>query len=125
MLSSPATSTTISAECIIDVDGDLEDFSYELTQEVFDSLCEPIFEPIISLIKKVLTLAKLTKNEINAVVLVGGTTRIPKVTEILSNFFGENKINRTQNPDQVVAEGAGILAGIKSGVGGLGIDFTF
>jgi len=63
--------------------------------------------------------ASVTRESIDTVVLVGGSTRIPKVVEILTEMFGENKISKQANPDLSVAAGAGILAGKKSAAPGI------
>ena len=59
--------------------------------------------------------AKLSKNQINEVVLVGGSTRIPKIQQLLSDFFNGKELNRSINPDEAVAYGAAIQAAILTG----------
>ena len=86
----------------------------ELTREVFENLCKELFDRCRIPVEKAITDAKLDKSNINEIVLVGGSTRIPavqKLVEIITN----KKPNQTVNPDEVVAIGAAIQAGILAG----------
>ena len=65
-------------------------------------------------VKEVLENAGITKNQINKVILVGGSTRIPKVSQMLSEYFGNAKLKRAPNPDTAVALGAATLAFIMN-----------
>ena len=98
---------------------DVEDYEFELTKATFEDICATVFAKIRPLVERTLRKASVTEDDIDTVVFVGGSTRIPKVKEILIAMFGENKINRQVNPDQAVAAGAGILAGLKSGARGI------
>lgn len=80
-----------------------------LTRAKFESLCEDLFNRLIEPCEKVLVSAGVKKSEISSVVLVGGSTRIPKVQEVCENFFGI-KPNKGVNPDEAVAIGAAIHA---------------
>ncbi len=80
----------------------------------FDSIIQPIVERTITACKNALKDAGLTKNEIDEVVMVGGSTRVPLVKEMVRNFFGKT-LNDTVNPDEVVALGAAIQADILAG----------
>jgi len=91
----------------------------ELSKADFNEICANVFEKIQPLVDQTLRKANMTRNSIDTVVLVGGSTRIPKVRQILTEMFGENKINKQTNPDQAIAAGAGILAGLKSGAPGI------
>ena len=86
----------------------------ELTREVFETLCKDLFDRCRIPVEKAISDAKLDKSNINEIVLVGGSTRIPavqKLVEIITN----KKPNQTVNPDEVVAIGAAIQAGILAG----------
>lgn len=86
----------------------------KLSRAKLESLCEDIFRKLIEPCKQALSDAKLTTSQINEVILVGGSTRMPKIKEIVQNFFGKAP-NQSVNPDEVVALGAAIQGGILSG----------
>lgn len=88
--------------------------SVKLSRAKLESLCEDIFKKLIEPCKQALADAKLTTSQINEVILVGGSTRMPKIKEIVQNFFGKAP-NQSVNPDEVVALGAAIQGGILSG----------
>jgi len=79
-----------------------------------ESLCENIFKRLITPCKKAIEDAKISKDQINEVILVGGSTRTPKVHEIIKEFFGKEP-NKSVNPDEVVAIGAAIQGGVLAG----------
>ena len=81
-----------------------------LTRAKLEQLCEPVFERLISPCKRALSDAKLSAGDIDEVVLVGGSTRIPKVRQIVKGLF-DKEPNKSVNPDEVVGIGAAILAG--------------
>ena len=76
----------------------------------FEIGCIPLFDKLTIPIEKALKMANLTADEIQEVILVGGSTRIPKIKEIVSNYFSKSKINDSINPDEAVAYGATIDA---------------
>lgn len=86
----------------------------KLSRAKLEALCEDIFRKLIEPCKQALADAKLTTSQINEVILVGGSTRMPKIKEIVHNFFGKAP-NQSVNPDEVVALGAAIQGGILSG----------
>lgn len=86
----------------------------KLTRAKFESLCEDIFKALFEPCKKALSDAELNASQINEIILVGGSTRIPKVQELVKNFF-EKEPNKSVNPDEVVAIGAAIQGGILAG----------
>merc|ERR1711920_353831 len=86
----------------------------ELTRETFQMLCEDLIERCRIPVEKALNDARLTKSEIDEVVLVGGSTRIPMVKSLVEDSTGK-KPNQSVNPDEVVAIGAAIQAGILAG----------
>ena len=108
-----------SAQTTIEVDSlaESEDFSLTITRAKFEELCMSQFKETIPPVEKVLRDSKLSKNQIHEVVLVGGSTRIPKVIELLKNFFNGKEPNRSINPDEAVAYGAAVQAAILTGQG--------
>jgi molecular chaperone DnaK len=86
----------------------------ELTREVFEKLCENLISRCRIPVEKSLSDARLDKSDINEVVLVGGSTRIPAIQELVESLTGK-KPNQSVNPDEVVAIGAAIQAGILAG----------
>ena len=86
----------------------------ELTREKFESLCQKLIQRCRIPVEKALTDARLEKSDINEVVLVGGSTRIPAIQELVESLTGK-KPNQSVNPDEVVAIGAAIQAGILAG----------
>ncbi|MFZ2026638.1 MAG: molecular chaperone DnaK [Microgenomates group bacterium] len=90
----------------------------KITRAKLESLVGDLIEKSLEPVKKCLSDAKLSVSDINEVVMVGGMTRMPKVIEVVKNFFGKDP-NRSVNPDEVVAVGAAIQAGVIAGdVGG-------
>jgi len=85
-----------------------------LTRAKFEQLCEPVFNRLIGPCKQALSDAKLTANDVDEVILVGGSTRIPKVHKIVKDIFAKEP-NKSVNPDEVVAIGAAIQAAILAG----------
>jgi len=85
-----------------------------ITRAKFEQLCEPVFERLVGPCKSALADAKLTAGDINEVILVGGSTRIPKVREIVKDVFCKEP-NKSVNPDEVVAVGAAIQGAILAG----------
>lgn len=95
---------------------EVDDHVLELSRAKFEALNREPFERTLETVKKVLKDAKMTPPEIDDVVLVGGSTRIPKVQELLSEYFGGRQLCRTINPDEAVAYGAAVQGAILSGV---------
>ncbi len=85
-----------------------------LTRAKFEQLCEPVFDRLIGPCKQALSDAKLTTGDVDEVLLVGGSTRIPRVREITKKIFGKDP-NQSINPDEAVAMGAAIQGGILGG----------
>ncbi|GBG85883.1 hypothetical protein CBR_g40695 [Chara braunii] len=90
------------------------DFTMRIDRCEFEALNDDLFEKCISTVKKALQAAGLTKHEISEVVLVGGSTRIPRVQELLTKFFDGRKPIKTVHPDEVVAYGAALQAAVLS-----------
>ena len=91
------------------------DLSVTLTRARFESLCADIFTKTLEPVERVLIDAKVSKSEVHDIVLVGGSTRIPKVQELLSTFFNGKELCRSINPDEAIAYGAAVQAAVLSG----------
>ena len=91
------------------------DFNVQLTRAKFEHLCAEIFQKTLSPVERVLQDSKISKDQIHEIVLVGGSTRIPKVQEILSTFFNGKELCKSINPDEAVAYGASVQSAILSG----------
>jgi heat shock protein 5 len=91
------------------------DFSETLTRARFEELNLDLFKKTLEPVKKVLADAGLKKSEVDEIVLVGGSTRIPKVQQLLQDFFNGKELNRGVNPDEAVAYGAAVQGGVLSG----------
>jgi len=103
---------SITEEIVIEVDNFYEDETLQIkvTRPKFEDLCKELFRKLIKPIEEVMKIGKIDLSDIKEVVLVGGSTRIPKVKEIVSDYFGGIKINDSINPDEAVAYGAAIEA---------------
>ncbi|KAI0567377.1 HSP 70-2 [Gracilaria domingensis] len=97
---------------------DGQDFSETLTRARFEELNSDLFRRTLKPVEKVLKDADMTKGQVHEVVLVGGSTRIPKVQQLVSDFFNGKAPSKGINPDEAVAYGAAVQAGILSGDGG-------
>jgi len=93
------------------------DYTTTLSKAKFEQLAEDFFNKSMEPISRVLQDAKICKNDIDEIVLVGGTTRIPKIQELLSNYFNGKQLNKSLNPDEAVAIGAAIQCAILTGQG--------
>jgi len=113
-----ALSTQPQARAEIEALYDGIDFSETLTRARFEELNADLFKKTLGPVSKVLADAGLKKNEVDELVLVGGSTRIPKVRALLQDFFNGKKPNAGINPDEAVAYGAAVQGGILSGEGG-------
>ena len=108
------TSTEINLPYIMPVDGVPKHLVKTLTRAKFEQLCDDLFQRSIEPCRKALADAHLNASQIDEVLLVGGSTRIPKVQELVKNFFGKEP-NKSVNPDEVVAIGASIQGGVLAG----------
>jgi len=90
------------------------DFFSNISRAKFESLCMHLFNKSMEPIQKVLRDAKVSKSEIHEIVLVGGSTRIPKIQQLLSDFFNGKELCKSVNPDEAVAYGAAVQAHILS-----------
>ena len=106
-----------SAQTSIEIDSLFEgiDFYTSITRARFDELCGDLFQATLQPVEKVLRDAKIDKSKVNDIVLVGGSTRIPRVQKLLSDFFNGKELNKSINPDEAVAYGAAVQAAILTG----------
>jgi heat shock protein 5 len=113
-----ALSSAHQARVEIEALHDGVDFSEMLTRARFEELNNDLFKNTLSPVKQVMEDAGMQKNQIDDVVLVGGSTRIPKVQQLIKDFFGGKEPNRGVNPDEAVAYGAAVQGGVLSNQGG-------
>jgi len=111
---SSATETEINLPYITAVDGVPKHLVVKLTRAKFESLADKLFDRCLKPCQAALKDAGYSTSQIDEVILVGGSSRIPKVQEIVEKFFGK-KANRSVNPDEVVAIGAAIQGGVLTG----------
>ncbi|KAF1332377.1 Hsp70-like protein, partial [Globisporangium splendens] len=106
-----------SAQAYIEIDSlfDGVDFNSTITRARFEDMCGDYFRKTMDPVEKVLRDSKLSKSQVHEVVLVGGSTRIPKVQQLLSDFFNGKEPCKSINPDEAVAFGATVQAAILSG----------
>merc|ERR1711967_92343 len=109
-----------TAQTSIEIDSLFEgiDFYTSITRARFEELNMDLFRKCMEPVEKCLRDAKFDKGQVHEVVLVGGSTRIPKVQQLLSNFFNGKELNQEIDPDEAVAFGATVQGGILSGEGG-------
>merc|ERR1719456_1372747 len=107
-----------STQAAVEIDSLFEgaDFYTSLSRSKFEMLCADLFRGTLGPVERALRDAKMDKGAVDEVVLVGGSTRIPKVQTLLSDFFGGKQLNRSINPDEAVAHGAAVQAAVLSGV---------
>ena len=108
------TSSEINLPYIMPVDGVPKHLVKTLTRAKFEELCDNLFQKTVEPCRQALKDAGLQPSDIDEVLLVGGSTRIPKIQEIVKSFFGKEP-NRSVNPDEVVAIGASIQGGVLAG----------
>merc|ERR1712010_125733 len=106
-----------SAQATIEIDSlfDGEDFYTTVTRARFEELCSDLFKGTLEPVEKAMRDAKMDKSSVHDIVLVGGSTRIPKVQKLLQDFFNGKELNKSINPDEAVAYGAAVQAAILTG----------
>ena len=108
-------SSSTQAQIEIDALYDGLDYNTNITRARFEDLNMDYFRKVMDPVQQVLTDSKMSKSQIDEIVLVGGSTRIPKIQEMLSEFFNGKELNKSINPDEAVAYGATVQAAILSG----------
>ncbi|GAA6050010.1 hypothetical protein NBRC10513_001344 [Rhodotorula toruloides] len=106
-----------AAQTTIEIDSLFEgiDFYTSITRARFEELCQDLFRSTMEPVEKVLRDSKIDKQSVHEIVLVGGSTRIPRVQKLVSDFFGGKEPNKSINPDEAVAYGAAVQAAILTG----------
>ncbi|KAI7359797.1 Heat shock protein, partial [Hortaea werneckii] len=105
------TQTTIEIDSLFDG----EDFNANITRARFEEINGKAFQGTIQPVEQVLKDSQIEKSKVDDIVLVGGSTRIPRIQKLLSDFFNGKKLEKSINPDEAVAYGAAVQAGILSG----------
>ena len=107
-------SLSSSTQATVEVDGlmDGKDFSLAFTRAKFESLCDSLFQKCLAPVEQVIRDAKMSKDQVHEIVMVGGSSRIPKVRELLTSYFNGKKLNDSVHPDEAVAYGAAVQAHI-------------
>ncbi|RXN12845.1 heat shock 70 kDa [Labeo rohita] len=106
-----------SSQASIEIDSLYEgiDFYTSITRARFEEMCSDLFRGTLDPVEKALRDAKMDKSQIHDIVLVGGSTRIPKIQKLLQDFFNGRDLNKSINPDEAVAYGAAVQAAILMG----------
>ncbi len=112
---SSATQASIEVDSLLDG----QDFQTTLTRAKFESLCEPIFKKCMEPMEQVLRDSKMSKDEVHEIVMVGGSSRIPKIRQMVMDFFNGKKLNDSVHPDEAVAYGAAVQAHILTNKDGV------
>ncbi|KAK6203033.1 heat shock protein of the HSP70 family [Scheffersomyces amazonensis] len=108
---SSGTQTTVEIDSLFDG----EDFNANITRARFEDINSALFKSTLEPVEQVLKDAKISKTQVDEVVLVGGSTRIPKVQKLLSDFFDGKQLEKSINPDEAVAYGAAVQGAILTG----------
>lgn len=109
-------SSTTQATVEVDSLYDGIDFMSTLSRARLEELCMDLFRSTMNPVEKVLKDSGISKSKVNDIVLVGGSTRIPKIQQLLSNFFNGKELSKNINPDEAVAYGAAVQAAVLKGV---------
>jgi len=111
-------SLSSSSTAMIEIDSlyDGIDFNSSITRARFENICEDLFRKTMDPVEQVLKDSKIPKSNVNEIVLVGGSTRIPKIQDLLKDFFNGKELNKSINPDECVAYGAAVQAAILTNV---------
>ncbi|KAK7043652.1 Heat shock protein ssb1 [Paramarasmius palmivorus] len=104
---------TLSSVTQTTVEG--EDFSANITRARFEEINAALFKSTLEPVEKVLKDAKMPRDKVDDIVLVGGSTRIPKIQSLVSEYFGGRQLNKSINPDEAVAYGAAVQAAVLTG----------
>ena len=107
-----------STQTTLEIDSLFEgiDFTANITRARFEEICNDLFQFIFEPMEKVIKDSKISKSNIDEIVLVGGSTRIPRIQKMISDFFNGKQLNKSINPDEAVAYGAAVQAAILTGV---------
>ena len=113
-----------STQATLEVDGIMEgqDLNMVLSRAKFESICESIFRKAMEPVQQAMQDAKMSKTDIHDIVLVGGSTRIPKIQQLLKDYFGGKELCQSINPDEAVAYGAAVQGAILKGTNSEKLD---
>ena len=113
-----------STQATLEVDGIMEgqDLNMVLSRAKFESICESIFRKAMEPVQQAMQDAKMSKQDIHDIVLVGGSTRIPKIQQLLKDYFGGKELCQSINPDEAVAYGAAVQGAILKGTNSEKLD---
>ena len=113
-----------STQATLEVDGilDGQDLNLVLSRAKFESICESIFRKAMEPVTQAMQDAKMSKQDIHDIVLVGGSTRIPKIQQLLKDYFGGKELCQSINPDEAVAYGAAVQGAILKGTNSEKLD---
>lgn len=112
-------SSSTQAQIEIDSLVDGQDFSLVITRAKFEALCDAVFRKCMEPLEQVLRDSKIPKDKVHEVVMVGGSSRIPKIRQLVMDFFGGKKLNDSVHPDEAVAYGAAVQAHILTNKDGV------
>jgi L1 cell adhesion molecule like protein len=106
-----------ATKAVIEIDSLYEgnDFKVTISRAKFENMCGDLFQRCLDPVSKVISDAGISKNEVDEILLVGGSTRIPKIQAMISQLFNGKTLNNSVNPDEAVAYGAAVQANIMSG----------
>ncbi|KHN97372.1 heat shock protein 70 [Metarhizium album ARSEF 1941] len=106
-----------ASQTSIEIDSLFEniDFYTSITRARFEELCQDLFRSTMQPLDRVISDAKIDKNQVHEIVLVGGSTRIPRVQKLITDYFNGKQLSKSINPDEAVAYGAAVQAAILSG----------
>jgi heat shock protein 1/8 len=107
---SSSTSATIEIDSLDGID-----YTFQFSRAKFEDICSDLFTKTMQPVEQVLNDAKMSKSQVDEIILVGGSTRIPKIQKLLKDFFNGKELNQSINPDEAVAYGAVVQAAILSG----------
>jgi len=115
---------SLSQQAEIDIDSLAEgkDFNIKITRPQFEDICKDLFIRCIKPIELALKDAQIQKDKIDDIILIGGSTRIPKIQEIVKEFFNGKELNKSINPDEAVAYGAAVQAAIVNNIEDVGLE---
>ena len=107
-----------STQATVEVDGlaDGHDFNMPITRAKFEQLCDGLFKKCIAPVEQVMRDSKYSKSDVDDIVLVGGSSRIPRVQQLLKEYFNGKELSQSINPDEAVAYGAAVQGAVLSGV---------
>jgi L1 cell adhesion molecule like protein len=111
-----ALSTSMTTTVEIDALYEGNDFNVNITRAKFEQLCEDLFKKAIAPVDQVMKDAKMSKDMVHDIVLVGGSTRVPKIQQLLKDYFNGKELCQSVNPDEAVAYGAAVQGAVLGGV---------